>query len=192
MHKTSEAAEAIICSFRSLGPMSVKTLAANRLAETWVQSAIAAGCDPHMRQESLSSDGLAGEWLLVVAKAGLNHPLYPGELPEELLNEVFLLLTRFGRVIHDGELKVWHGSVWPDDCSPRALAFRIRLARGMLAMDRGLFYGACAFNPKAGEALEAGHVSFASPDHEMLHELCACHEIPEEWLMLGNAEDIEA
>ncbi len=175
-----------------MAPIGIKALAGNRLAETWVQAAIAAGCDPHMRQEPLSSDGLAGEWLLVVSKAGLNHPLYPGELPDELLDEVFLILARFGRVIRDDALKVWHGNVWPDDSSARALAFRVRLAREALGMDRSYFYGACGINPKAGEALEAAHVSFASADHEMLYELCAYHAIPEEWLMLGNAEDIEA
>ncbi len=192
MRKSSAAAEAIICSFRSLSTISVKTLAGDCLGETWVQAAIAAGCDPRMRQEPLSSDGLAGEWLLVTSKAGHNHPLYPGRLPDELLDEVFIVLARLGRVRPDAELKAWHGNVLPDDSSARALAFRIKLAREALGVDRRHFYGACGVNPKAGEALEAGHVSFASPDHELLHDVCICHNIPEEWLMLGNAEDIEA
>ncbi len=157
-----------------------------------MQAAIAAGYDPHMRQQPLSNDGLAGEWLLVVDNGGRNHPLYPGKLADELLDEVFLLLARLGRLIRDDTLKAWHGNVWPDDSSARALAFRMRLAREALGMDRGHFYGACGLNPKAGEALEAAHVSFASADHEMVDELCAYHGIPEEWLMLGNAEDIEA
>jgi hypothetical protein len=126
MRRSSEAAEAIICSFRSMSPIGVKTLAGDRLAETWVQAAIAAGCDPHMRQEPLSNDGLAGEWLLVVAEGGMSHPLYPGELADELLDEVFLVLGRLGRVIHDDTLKVWHGNVWPDDSSARALALTTR------------------------------------------------------------------
>ena len=71
MRQSSTAAEAIIRSFRSMAPMGAKALAGDRLAETWVQAAIAAGCDPHMRQQPLSSDGLAGEWVLVVSKAGL-------------------------------------------------------------------------------------------------------------------------
>ena len=144
-----------------------------------------------MRQEPLSSDGLAGEWLLVTSKAGLGHPLYPGALPDELLDEVFIVLARLGRIVHDTELKAWHGNVLTDDSSARALAFRVKLAREALGINRRHFYGACGINPKAGEALEAGHVSFASPDHEILHELCTYHGIPEEWLMLGNAEDIE-
>ena len=192
MRRSTEAAEAIICSFRSVNPIGVKTLAGDRLAETWVQAAIAAGCDPHMRQEPLSNDGLAGEWLLVVAKGGLSHPLYPGQLADDLLDEVFLVLGRLGRVIYDDTLKPWHGNVWPDDSSARALAFRVRLARKALKMDRSYFYGNCGLNPKAGEAIEAAHVSFASADHEMLHTLCAYHNISEEWLMLGNAEDIQA
>jgi len=189
MRNNSEAAEAIICSFRFVSPIGEK--AGDRLAEIWVQAAIAAGCDPHMRQEPLSSDGLAGEWLLVVSKAGLNHPIYPGTLPDELLDEVFLILSRLGRVIHDRALKAWHGNVCPDDSSARAIAFRVRLAREALGLDRRHFYGSCGLNPKAGEALEAAHVFFASPDHDMLHELCVYHDIPEEWLMLGNAEDIQ-
>ena len=192
MRKSSAAAEAIICSFRSVGPIGVKTLADDRLAETWVQAAIAAGCDPRMRQEPLSSEGAAGEWLLVTSKAGANNPLYPGTLPDELLDEVFIVLARLGRIVHDTGLKAWHGNVLPDDSSPGALAFRVKLSREALGINRRHFYGACGLNPKAGEALEAGHVSFASADHEMLHELCTHHDIPEEWLMLGHAEDIEA
>ncbi len=191
MRKSSAAAEAIICSFRSLSPIGAKTLAGDYLAETWVQAAIAAGSDPHMRQQPLSHDGLAGEWLLVTSKAGLSHPLHPGPLSDELLDEVFLVLARLGRVVHDDTLKAWHGNVWPDDSSARALAFRTKLARETLGLNRRHFYAACGFNPKAGEALEAGHVSFAYAEHEMLHELCAFHDIPEEWLIFGHAEDIE-
>ena len=192
MRGSTAAAEAIIRSFQFLSPIGAKTAAGDHRAEIWVQAAIAAGCDPHMRQEPLSSGELAGEWLLVVAKAGLSHPLYPGKLPDELLDEVFLVLAKLGRVIHDDTLKAWHGSVWPDDSTARALAFRVRLARDALKMDRSSFYGACGLNLKAGQALEAANVSFASSDHAMLHELCASHNIPEEWLMLGNADDIEA
>ena len=191
MRKSSAAAGAIICSFRSVGPISVEKPAGDNAAEIWVQAAIDAGCDPHMRQEPLSSDELAGEWLLITSKAGRDNPLYPGTLPDEFLDEVFIVLARLGRVQHDGVLQPWHGNVLPDDSSARALALRVKLARDALAMDHGLFYGACGLNPKAGEAPEAGHVSFATPDHEMLHNVCGYHTIPEEWLMLGNAEDIE-
>ena len=149
MRRSSEAAEAIICSFRSMSPIGVKTLAGDRLAETWVQAATAARCDPHMRQEPLSNNGLAGEWLLVVAKGGLSHPLYPGQLADELLDEVFLVLGRLGRIIHDDTLKPWHGNVWPDDSSARALAFRVRLAREALALDRSHFYGGLRYQSES-------------------------------------------
>jgi hypothetical protein len=145
-----------------------------------------------MWQESLSGDGLAGEWFLVTSKAGLNHPRYPGKLPDEFLDEVFIVLARLERVLHDTKLKAWHGNVLPDDSSARALALRMKLARQSLAMDRGRFYGACGMNLKAGEALEAGRLAFASPDNEMMHGVCAHHNIPEEWLMFGEAEDIDA
>ena len=68
----------------------------------------------------------------------------------------------------------------------------MRLAREALTMDHRRFYAARGFNVKAGEALKSGHGSFASPDREMLAELCAYHGIPEEWMMLGNAQEIEA
>ena len=192
MRRSSEAAEAIICSFRSMSAIGAKTLAGDRLAEIWVQAAIAAGCDPHMRQEPLTTYSSAGEWVLAVSRAGLKHPLYPGRLPQCLLDEVFFILARLGRVLHDGSLKVWHGNVWPDDSSPSAVALRMMLVRQSLAMDRGRFYGACGFNPKAGEALEAGHACFASLDHEMLDELSAYYGIPQDWLTFGNADEIQA
>lgn len=192
MRPRPAAAEAIICAFQSINSGASKTEETRRLAEIWVQAAIIAGCNPHMRQEPLSSDGAAGEWVLVFAKAGRNHVLYPGGLPDDLFDEVFFVLVRLRRMIHDKVLKVWQGNVWPDDSSPRALGFRMRLAREALAMDRRFFYGLSGFNPKAGEAFEAGHGSFASPEREMPAELCVRHGIPEEWAMLGNAQEILA
>ena len=192
MRPRSAAAEAIIRAFRFINPGVTKTAANVKLAEAWVQAALAAGCHPHVRQEPLTTYSSAGEWVLAVSRAGLKHPLYPGRLPQCLLDEVFFILARLGRVLHDGSLKVWHGNVWPDDSSPSAVALRMMLVRQSLAMDRGRFYGACGFNPKAGEALEAGHACFASLDHEMLDELSACYGIPQDWLTFGNADEIQA
>lgn len=107
------------------------------------------------------------------------------------MDEVFVVLARLGRIVLHTELKAWHGNVLPDDSSARALALRVKLAREALGIKRRDFYGACGINPKVGEALEAGHASFAFPDREILHDVCSYHNIPEEWLMLGNAEDIE-
>jgi hypothetical protein len=147
---------------------SVKTLAGDRLAETWVQAAIAAECDPFMQQESLSRDGLAGEWLLVTSKAGLNNALYPGALPEDLLDEVFMVLARLGRVKHDPVLKPWHGNVLPDDSSPRALALRMKLARDSLALDRPVSMGTAASIRKQANPWKQG----MSPSHLPLTRCC--------------------
>ena len=167
-------------------------LANHCLAESWVGQAITAGCDPFMQQEPLGSDGYAGEWLLVLSGAARTSPLYPGKLPEGLLDEVFIVLGHLGRLTHDQHLRPWHGTVLLDDSSARAIAFRIRLVREALCMSAGLFYMRCGINPKVGEAMEGGHLSSLSPDQEMLHVISAHYGIPEEWLMQGDAEEIEA
>ena len=43
---------------------ATKQLAYRGFAETWVEKAIAAGCDPHMRQEPLSSRDSPGNGCL--------------------------------------------------------------------------------------------------------------------------------
>ena len=72
-----------------VGSRSDKKLTRPSLAENWVHQAIAAGCDPFMQQEPLSSDGSAGEWLLVVSTAGRISPLNPGKLPNGPFDDVF-------------------------------------------------------------------------------------------------------
>ena len=101
-------------------------------------------------------------------------------------------LARLGRVTHDQYLKPWHGDVLLDDSSSRAIAFRITLVRGSLYRDTALFYGACGIHAKVGEAIERGQLSFLTPDQEMLQTICRHYGIPEEWLMHGPAEEIEA
>ena len=145
-----------------------------------------------MQQEPLISEGYAGEWLLVLSIAGHASPLYPGKLPEGLLDEVFIVLGHLGRLTHDPHLRPWHGNVLLDDSSARAIAFRIRLVREALYMSSGLFYVRCGINPKVGEAFEAGYLSSLSPDQEMLHVISAHYGIPEDWIMQGDAEEIEA
>jgi hypothetical protein len=167
-------------------------LANHCLAETWVRQAIAAGCDPFMQQEPLASDGYAGEWLLVLSAAGQFSPSYPGKLPEGLLDEVFVILARLGRLTHDQFLRPWHGNVLLDDSSARTIGFRIRLVREALYLSTGLFYARCRIDPKVGEAIEDGCLSSLTPDQEALHAICAQYEIPEEWVMHGAAEEIEA
>ncbi len=162
------------------------------LAETWVRQAIVAGCNPFMRQEPLASDDWAGEWLLVISFAGRASPLHPGTLPNALLDDVFLVLARLGRVMHDKCLKPWHGNVLLDDSSSRSIAFRLRLVREALSMGVALFYGACGIDSKAGEAIEKGCFSLLSPDQAALQAICTRYDIPEEWITQGAAEEIEA
>ena len=174
------------------GSRAGKKLASHGIAETWVRQAIAAGCDPFMQQEPLFSDGSAGEWLLVLSTAGRNSPLHPGKLPNGLFDEVFLILARSGRVTHDEYLRPWHGDVLLDDSSSRAIAFRITLVRESLSRNTALFYEACGIPAKVGEAIEGGQLSFLSPDQEMLQAIWRHYDIPEEWLIHGPAEEIEA
>jgi hypothetical protein len=144
-----------------------------------------------MRQEPLSSGDLAGEWLLVVSTAGLDHPQYPGRLPERFLNEVFQVLGFLSRVKPDAYLRPWHGNVLLDDGSPRALAFRVKLIREALHMHFEEFYGALGIRAVVGEALECGYIAFARPDQQMLQAIAWRHDVPEEWLTFGAAEEIE-
>ena len=167
-------------------------LANHCLAETWVQQAIAAGCAPYMQQEPLMSEDYAGEWLLVLSVAGHASPLYPGRLPEGLLDEVFIVLARLGRMTHDDFLKPWHGNVLLEDSSARAIGFRIRLVREALYWNARHFYARCGIDPKVGEGIEDGYLSSLSPDQEMLPAICAHYDIPEEWILHGAAEEIEA
>ena len=129
-------------------------LANHCLAETWVKQAIAAGCDPYMQQEPLMSEDNAGEWLLVLSIAGQTCPVYPGKLPEGLLDEVFMVLGRLGRLTHDDVLKPWHGDVLLDDSSARAIGFRIRLVREARYWDVERFYTRCGIDPKLSAAMK--------------------------------------
>lgn len=192
MHSRSQSAEAIILNARCLkndtgGGENTRSDA----AAAWVELAIAARCDPTMRQGALSSGEYAGEWLLTTVKEGANHPGYPGKPAEELFDQIFIILARLGRLRHEAGLQPWHGNVLPDDSSACAVGLRVKLAREALAIDQVGFYRACNINLKAGQALEAGHCAFASFDNGMLLDICARHDIPEGWIMFGTAEDLE-
>lgn len=167
-------------------------LANHCLAETWVRQAIVAGCNPYMQQEPLASDDWAGEWLVVISFAGRASPLYPGTLPNELLDDVFMVLARLGRVTHDQYLKPWHGNVLLDDSSSRSIVFRLLLVRESLSLGVARFYGACGIDPKVGQAMEAGYFSLLVPDQATLQAICTRYDIPEEWVTQGTAEEIEA
>jgi hypothetical protein len=186
------AAAALILNVRSLSAAAgARKGARSDVASAWVEQAIAGGLDPIMRQQPLNAED-PGEWRLVARKVEANDPGRPEPLPEEHFDEAFMVLARLGRLRPDGELRPWHGAVLPDDSSARALALRVRLAREALSIDPDAFYLACGVNPRAGQALEAGNVAFASFDSPMLPEICARHTIPEDWIMFGTAEEIEA
>jgi hypothetical protein len=192
MRNHSTAAEALILNARSVSAaVCAKKKGRSDVAAAWVEQAINAGLDPIMRQEPLNGED-AGEWRLVTRKLDADHPRHPGALPVEHIDEVLVVLETLGRLRPDGEFKPWHGSILPDDSSPRAVALRVRLAREALLMDPNAFYRACGANPKAGNALEAGNGSFACIDNPMLADICAQHRIPAQWIMFGDADEIEA
>jgi hypothetical protein len=103
-----------------------------------------------------------------------------------------MVLARLGRVTHDQHLKPWHGNVLLDDSTSRAIAFRIKLVREALYMDASQFFRSCGIDQEVGEALEAGYVTSLCPDQELLQAICVHYDIPEEWIMHGAAEEIEA
>ncbi len=193
MRNQSMAAEAIILNVRSMNAASKGKIKGRAdVAAAWVEQAITAGGDPFMRQEPLSSGEQAGEWLLVTSKDAAGHPNFPGRLVDEHFDEVFVVLARLGRLRPDAELKPWHGNVLPEDSSCRAVALRVNLAREALALGLDVFYRGCGVNANACRAREAGHRAFASIDNEMLAVICAHNAIPEEWVLYGTAEEIEA
>jgi hypothetical protein len=192
MRHPSSAAEALILNARSQSHAASRRQGRADVAIAWIEQAIAAGCDPVMQQQPISAKDLPGEWLLVSLKQGNMRWGNPGKLASEHFDEAFVILARLGRIHTDAALKPWHGNVLLDDSAPRAVALRVRLVREALGLDHNNFYGACGINLKAGEALEEGNRLFASLDHEILHRICAHHDIPEDWVMFGMADEIEA
>jgi hypothetical protein len=169
-----------------------KRAAYRSAAENWVGKAVEAGCNPYMRQEPLSSEGLAGEWLLAVSAAGISNPLYPGRIPDDLLDEVFHILGQHGRIQHAQGLRPWHGNVLLDDTSPRALLFRTKLIREALSLSCDDFYGIMGLPNWVNQDNEGGQIEFSDPDDELLQSICLHYDVPEEWLTCGAAEEIVA
>ena len=60
-------------------------------ARAWVDAAKQAGLNPRVAQQSLSSDD-AGEWHIMTSNADQRLPGHPGQLPNELWDEAFLIL----------------------------------------------------------------------------------------------------
>jgi hypothetical protein len=147
-------------------------------ARAWVGAAKQAGLNPRIVQQSLSSDD-AGEWHITTLKGD-----HPGQIPDELWDEVFLILEAGGDVVHDTKLKCWHGAVLLDDASQFAIALRLRLARRALNLSAESFYA-----PIPREVRETLCERGFSEDD--LSKLCDCHGIPEEWLTSGEPAELE-
>ena len=170
---------------------AAKRMEYRAFTEAWVEEAITAGCRPRMQQQPLSNEEFAGEWLLVVSAAGFANPLYPGSLPDQFLDEAFFILERLGHVKHARDLRPWHGNVFLDDTSSRAVVFRVKLVREALNLDCKGFYEAMGIPASKGEAFESGRFGYTDLDQELAQPVCAYYDTPEEWLTHGAAEEIE-
>lgn len=154
-------------------------------AAGWVARAIAEGSDPKVRQRGLMEED-AGEWRIVTLRGTGNYAI-----PEELWEEVFIILIDLGRVQPNSELKVWHGDCLADNCSAKARAFRLRLARRSLALDYMAFYEPLSLDEKHARAVETGTLALLLDDG-ILERICECHGIPSGWLGYGAASEIGA
>jgi len=155
-------------------------------AEEWVERGIVSGCDPTVRQQSLSDED-AGEWRIVTKKSAGSCPA----LPKELWDEVFVVLVNLDRIKLDSKLKLWHGNCLAENCSAWALALRLRLVRQAFKLDIEEFYGPCGLDRKTAEAIEAPGSVFLCPSSGLIEQLSEGHGIPEEWLEFGIASEIE-
>ncbi|MGC1585906.1 MAG: hypothetical protein WA791_09405 [Rhodomicrobium sp.] len=158
------------------------------LARGWVQKALALGCHPMAVQQPLSGAD-SGEWKIATREADGGIRMEP---PEELWDEIFILLLSLGRMEFDAALKLWHGNFLPGDCSPRALALRLRTARQALNMELADFYGCCAIGEGAAAMIETAPASLAFPSLEIADLLSRRHGIPELWSIFGMAQELEA
>jgi hypothetical protein len=152
-------------------------------AEAWTAAAKRAGLSPCIVQQPLASDD-AGEWHIKLQKRDHGLAGHPGPLPDELWDEAFRVLEAQGDIVHDAELKCWHGAVLLDDASQCALALRLRLACRSLGLSTESFFA--PVQPKAPQT----HVECDFSEEDLIR-LCECHGIPEEWLTSGEAAEIE-
>ncbi len=159
-------------------------------AQAWVEAAIAANLAPTLVQRPLGGDD-AGEWRIRTARRDSRAGEGPGALSQELFDEAVLVLEARGDVVPAPQLKSWHGTVLQDNCSPRAVALRLRLARRCLGLSEEAFYGrnpilaSMAFDRSSDETF-LGVISEFN-----LSELCRRHGVPEEWVYSGTPDEIE-
>ncbi|ADP72372.1 hypothetical protein Rvan_3176 [Rhodomicrobium vannielii ATCC 17100] len=163
--------------------------ARERKARHWIEAAVAAGTDPHIQQQGMSSGELAGEWLLRMLKSADTPGRTINDLPESLWLETFIILESMGRIEFAERLMPWHGNLFPDDASPRAIALRARIARRVLNMELTQFYAPCGISIETALLLEKGSSSLREED---LDVLCEGHILSSDWLFSGQADEIEA
>jgi hypothetical protein len=155
-------------------------------AEAWVGGAIAADLNPRLVQRSLQCDD-AGEWFIVtdsVPSADL------GPLPAELWEEAFFILEERGEVYPDKALKTWHGTVLLDNCSPRAIELRLRLARRSLNISDEDFQDDLIWASIERDC-QTNQPCLSVLSGASLAALSARFDLPEEWIISGTAVEIE-
>jgi hypothetical protein len=182
----TEASMYTSASFFGLATASVKD--DNLL--TWIKDAISSDCDPHMQQQGMLSEGLAGEWIFKVRNREARRNLV--SLSEHLWDEAFLILEAMGRIEFAAGLMPWHGNLLLDDSSSRAIALRLRIARRVLQIDPEVFYRSCGLESKAAAALEQGEAPSLERLFAALDAVSENYDIPSDWLLSGEACEIEA
>ncbi|MBT3072166.1 hypothetical protein KKP04_15030 [Rhodomicrobium sp. Az07] len=160
-------------------------------ARHWIEAAVAAGMDPHIQQQGMSSGELAGEWLLRKRKTARAQNTRIDELPDSLWLEAFIVLESLGRIEFAENLMPWHGNLFLDDASPRVVALRIRMARRVLNMEPAQFYGPLGISTAAALSLEMGSSPMRGEDFVNLDAICARHGLSSDWVLSGQADDIE-
>jgi hypothetical protein len=84
-----------VCNSNRVGKIAMagSTDATKRAAREWVDQAIASGANPRMILEHPSK-----RLTVHTAVEGVDWTVYPGRLPDHLLNDVFDILNSMGRV----------------------------------------------------------------------------------------------
>ncbi|MBJ7532818.1 hypothetical protein JDN40_01635 [Rhodomicrobium vannielii ATCC 17100] len=160
-------------------------------ARHWIEAAVATGMDPHVQQQGMSSGELAGEWLLRMLKSADARGRTIDELPDNLWLDAFIILESMRRVEFAENLMPWHGNLFLDDASPRAIALRLRIARRVLNKGLAQFYGPCGIETQAGRSLETGLWPLSEKYFSYLDAICDGHGLSSDWLLSGQADDID-
>jgi len=160
-------------------------------ARHWIEAAMLAGIDPHIQQQGMDSKDMAGEWLLRKLKTADSQHKSIDELPDDLWLEAFIILESMGRIEFAPNLMPWHGNLFLDDASPRVIALRLRMARRVLNANLAQFYGPCGVEAEAGHSLEKGLLPLSEKEFSYLDAICDEHGLPSDWLLSGQADDID-